>query len=493
VAGIAIAAPLIRNVATPRADTAYAAARTLAVLPPAGFAGDTTDRYLADGMAGELTARLAKLRRLRVKGPRAAAAAGGAGTPQAVGEILGVDYLVESRIQRRDSVLVVSLRLIDAREGFQLWSEAYRFGERDLLELQDSIARDVAGAVAGELSVGERATLAARLTTSPAAYDHYLRGNYLLAKRTPASVGEAMEAFGTALELDRRFAEAHAQAGYARIVYADWGWPPLQGRSGAELVNEARVLVDRAIALDPRSPVVWLARAYLQVVSDPYRFEGAVAAFERSLRLDSLNPEAHHQYGQTLMPLGRYAEADAAYRRALELDPVRPITLVPLAAIARQQGRNEDAIRWADSAVAVTRFVPAPYALAVRAHLALSTGDVAQAIAEARRALDLDASYPAPALAVLAEGYARTGDTAAAASALSRLLGALDLERPTPTDVRFAASALFATGRIDDALTLVERAEPRGAQLWYYLQSRDFDDHRDHPRFQAVSSAADPR
>ena len=494
VVGLVVAAPLAWNQSEAKRESVTGGVRTLAVLPPTGAAGDSARGYLAEGVAGELTTRLAKLRRLRVKGPRASAAvAGEARSPQALGAALGVDYLVESSVAGTDSLVLISLRLMDAREGFLLWNDDYTAPRDHLLELQDSIARDVAGAVAGELSAGERAALGARVTSSPAAYDHYLRGNYLLAKRTPAAVGEAMQAFGTAVELDPRFAEAHAQAGYARIVYADWGWPPLDGRDGPELVADARVLVDRAIALDPRSAVAWLARAYLLVASDPYRFEGAVAAFERSLAIDSLNAEAYHQYGQTLMALGRYPEAVAAYRRALELEPARPITLVPLAAVARQMGEFEDAIVWADSAVAVTRLVPAPYALAVRAHMLLSDGELDDAIRQARQALDLDASYPPPALSVLAEAYARRGDTAAGAAALERLLDAINLKKPGTTDVRFAASALYALNRPHDALTLIERAEPRGALLWFYLQSRDFDPYRTDPRFLAVERAADPR
>ena len=490
--GAAIATPLLRS--DPKAGSATRfGASTLAVLPPSLASGDSADQYLADGVAAELTSRLAKLRRLRVKGPRAAAAATDDTTdsPQALGVALGVNYLVESRVGRQDSLMIVSLRLVDASEGFQLWSEDYAFGSGDLLALQDSIARDVAVAVAGELSAGERQALRARATASPMAYDAYLRGNYLMAKRTPTAVAEAIQHFGTAAELDSRFAEALAQGAYARTLFVDWGWL-LPGRSLQDLVVEARALTDRAVALDPRSPVAWLARAYLHVAEDPFHFEGALPAFERSLALDSLNAEAHHQYGQALMALGRYPDAVAAYERALELDPARPMTLVPLAAIAVQRADTAAALRWADSAVAVTRLVPAPYALAVRGHLALRTGDAARALDDARRALDLDDSYPAPALSVMAVALAELGRRQQAQAALEQLLTSIDLLHPTPTDVRFAASALFQLGRPDDALGLIERAAPRGAQLWFYLRSADFDPYRALPRFGAVERDADP-
>ena len=466
--------------------------RTLAILPPRAAEDDSLYQYLADGIAGELTTRLAKLRRLRVKGPRAATAITPGASPQSMGEALGVDYLVESRLERIDSIVFVSLSLVDAREGFQLWTDEYKVPLQGLLGLQDSMASAVARAVAGELGADERLALRARVTASPAAYDHYLRGNYLLSKRSPDAVREAIEEFSMASTLDGRFAEALAQGAYARVLMVDWGWD-LEGRTRADLVSEAGSLVERAAALDPGSAAVWLAQAYMHVAVDPYRFDGAIAAFERSLALDSLNAEAVHQYGQTLMALGRYHEAIDAYERALSLDPARPMTLVPLAAIALQQHDTSAALRWADSAVATTRIVPAPYALAVRGLIALRSGDPKRALDDARRALDIDDSYPAPALSVVAVALAQLGRGNESRTAREQLLASVDLDHPTPTDARFVSSALFQLGRASEALDLIELAEPRGAQLWFYLQSTDFDPYRSLPRFRSVEEAADPR
>lgn len=470
------------------------AGRTVAILPATPTDTDSAHVYLAVGMTDRLTDRLAQLRHVRVKGPRTVS---GSGTnlrspPPAVGRALGVDYVVASEFRRTDSLLVVSLRLFDTREGFQVWTDEYAVGADGLLVLQDSIVRDVARAVAGELSAEERAALGARLTSSPLAYDHFLRANYLLGKRTPASVRDAEGEYLIAIDSDPRFAEALAGQAYARLLFLDWGWS-YAGSTRGELLSGTQALVDRALELDPGSARVWLARAYERVVTDPIRFSGALDAFERSLRIDSLNPEARHQHGQTLMALGRYEEATREYLRALDLEPARPMTLVPLAAIAQQMGRPEQALRWADSAVATTRTVPAPYALAVRASIALQQGDPAAARRDAEQALELDDSYPPPALSVLAVALSRLGQDAEGRAVLQQMMETIDSAEPTPTDARFASSALFAHGRVDHALTLIERARPRGAQLWYYLQSRDFDAYRSLPRFRAVEREADPR
>lgn len=76
---------------------------------------------------------------------------------------------------------------------------------------------------------------------------------------------------------------------------------------------------------------------------------------------------------------------------------------------------------------------------------------------------------------------------------MTQALATIDTVQPSPTDARFIAPALVAVGRAADALTLLERARPRGAQLWFYLRSRAFDPVRGEPRFQVVWREADPR
>ncbi|MFL5522046.1 MAG: tetratricopeptide repeat protein, partial [Gemmatimonadales bacterium] len=239
----------------------------------------------------------------------------------------------------------------------------------------------------------------------------------------------------------------------------------------------------------------WLSQAYLRVLRDPLRYEGAVAAFERTLRIDSMNAEAQYQYGQTLMQLGRDAEAIAAYQRTLALEPQRPMTLVSLGATQSIAGDVVAGRRSMDSALAVAGTVPVPYALTAWAHAALAPGGAGSAAAAdaARRALAMDGSYPAPALSALVMAQAADGDTATAAATARTLLASFDTTAPTPTDVRFVSPALAALGRTDAALSLLERARPAGAQLWFYMRSREFSTLRDHPRFRALFSRIDPR
>ncbi len=481
-----------RPSAVPPADPA-AALPTLAVLPSPAAQGDSADAYLVQGVAEDLTTRLGRLRRLRIKSHRSVTAAlRAAGDPETLGRTLGVTYLVESAVRTRDSVVAVSLSLVEVDGGFQVWSDDYTTPRDGLLALQDSMVRDIAAAVAGDLTPEERSLLGARSLASPAAYDHFLRGNYHLANRTPASVLNAIREYETAAAIDRRFAEALARAAYANLVFLDWGWSH-PDRAATELLSAAQRQADRALEFDPASAEVWLSQAYLRVLRDPARHEGAVEAFERAASIDSMNAETYHQLGQTLMILGRDAEALAAYHRALALEPLRPMTLVPVAAIHSNAGRRDSARRWIDSALVVARAVPAPYALAVWADFTLGWGPPTAARDTAGRALAMDSSYPAPALAVIAMAETRLGDTATALRSVRELLASIDTAAPTPTDARFGAPALASIGRRDEALAMLERVRPRGAQLWFYMRSRDFDQIRSDPGFAALFASIAPR
>ena len=465
---------------------------TLAVLPSPTTPGDSADAYLVQGVAEDLTTRLGRLRRLRVKSYRSVAASlRAAGEPGTLGSTLGVTYLIESAIRTRDSVIAVSLSLVEAEGGFQVWSDDYTATREGLLALQDSMVRDIAAAVAGDLTEEERSQLRARSLPSPVAYDHFLRGNYHLANRTPASVLDAIREYETAAALDRRFAEALARAAYANLVFLDWGWTHPE-RTAEQLLDAAQRQADRALEIDPGSADVWLSQAYLRVLRDPVRHAGAVDAFRRAAAIDSTNAETYHQLGQTLMILGRDAEAIAAYHRALALEPLRPMTLVPVAAIHSNARRVDSARRWIDSALIIARTVPAPYALAVWADFTLGWGTPAASRDAAVRALGMDSSYPVPALAVMAMSDVRAGDTAGAARSVRRLLASIDTAAPTPTDARFAAPALASVGREGDAVAMLERVRPRGAQLWFYMRSRDFDPIRTHPDFAALFASIAP-
>ncbi len=283
---------------------------------------DTSDAYLADGLTEEITTKLGQIGRLAVTSNTTMRRyrSGAEVEPAALGRILRVAQLVSGSVRRAGHRIRVNVELLRARDGVQLWADAYDQTDADLLGIEETIARSVATAIAGRLLPGEQATLAARPTHNPEAYDHLLRGNFSIAQRTPAAGRRALAEYQAAAALDPTFALAYGRIGLAYALFIDWGWP-YPGLTEDSLLVLGSAAADRALQLDSQSTDGWMARAYMDVYLHPTTFEGSLPAFERAIALDSRNAEAHHQYASILMSMGRDSAAAEEYRRALTLDP----------------------------------------------------------------------------------------------------------------------------------------------------------------------------
>ena len=470
--------------------------RAVAVLPFRNL-GPPTDQYFAEGLATEISSRLASVPGLAVVPGRTA----GVKEPTKrslsdIGRALGVGVVLEGTVRwdrpaTGASRIRVTPQLVRVRDGRSLWTESFDAELTDVFAVQGRIAGRVAEALGVALGAEQSASLTSGPTENFAAYDHYLRGEFELAKRTPAAVERAVTEYEAAIGLDPRFTRALARVAYSLTLFLDWGWE-FRGQPAPEIRRRALDVTQQALAQDAESAEVWLTYAYLKTQEDPFHFAGALPAFQRALALDSTSAEAYHQYGQSLMALGRDQEALDAYHRALALDPLRPMTLVPVAAIHSIHGEVAEARRWSDSALAVSRVVAAPYARVAHGGIALRAGEPLVARRDAETALELDTTSALPARSLLARALARLGDTAAAMEQIRRIRGAV-AGRPSPTAGRYAATALMAVGRTEEAVDVLERVVPRGAYLWFYLRNPDFTPLRGHPRFERIVRDADPR
>ena len=140
---------------------------------------DTADAYLADGFTEELIVRLGRIDRITLASRTAVRRYRGRSIddPQTLGRTLGVTYLVNGSVRRSASRLRVTVELVRASTGLRIWGDQYDRMDADLLAVQAEVAEAVATPIAGRLAPGERASLGARPTQSPAAFDRFLRGN----------------------------------------------------------------------------------------------------------------------------------------------------------------------------------------------------------------------------------------------------------------------------------------------------------------------------
>ena len=455
---------------------------------------DTSDAYLADGLTEEITSRLGQLGRLVVTSHTTMEryrAAGSRPEPQALARTLRVAHLVNGSVRRSGHRIRVSVELLRPRDGVQVWADAYDRTDADLLAIEEEVARAVATTIAGRLLPGEQATLAARPTRNPGAYDHLLRGNFFLAQRTPAMDRRAIAEYQAATSLDSGFALAFGRIGLAYALAVDWGWP-FPGLGTDSLVTLGTAAADHALQLDSQSTDGWLARALLRSFLYPATFDGVTQALERAVALDPRNAEAHHILGVMLNTMGREQEAATELRRALDLDPQRAITWDNLAWVRRYQHRPEESVRYADSGVAADP--QAYYLYADRATFRLASGDVAGADADAQTAARTSPAdyvfYTEPVLATL---EAAKGDTMAARARLDRLVARLpDPAHPNYLTAYGVALAALRMGDRDRALSVLESVRPRGLRLWFLTRDPDFDVIRETPRFRALVEQSRP-
>jgi len=364
---------------------AAAPARSVAVLTFENLTRDTSAQYLAEGLPDQILARLGGVERLTVVSRTVVRRLRNADqlSVQQIGRALNVAFLVNGTIRAAGGRVRLQVEALRAGSGEAIWSRTFDRAADSLLGIEEAVASEVAAGVAGRLSPQEQHALGSRVTADSRAYDQFVLGNFLLARRTPASLQGAIAAYRAATAADSGMADAYARLAYAYALCALWAC----SGDADSLQLHAREAATRALRLNPRSSDAWMGRAYLLTVWSlnfgmfpDDSLLAALAAFRRALELNPRNDEAWHQYGSTLGAVSDSASLDAL-RRALAVDPARAITYTDLALTYYRMGRNDRARSMADSAVALEPDGPFR---SVRVLFRLTAGDTAGAVADAR-------------------------------------------------------------------------------------------------------------
>jgi TolB-like protein/tetratricopeptide (TPR) repeat protein len=300
------------------------------VLPFVDLSPGRDQGYLADGIAEEILNALAHVDGLRVPGRTSSFWFKGKDTRLAdIGRELGVRSLLEGSVRRDGNRIRVTAQLVDAGNGFHLWSETFDRDLTDVFRVQEEISRAVAGALRVKLITGSGPARPARQPRIEA-YEQFLLGRQLRAAGSPASMPAARDAFARAVALDPGYAAAHAGLAQA--------WGDLAGylSSTPEEVTRAALLelasAERAIALDPDLPDGWVARAGHRLAY-AWDWNGAMADVERARALDPSPRTASWQRAGALVALGRLPEAVEEAHRGTAADPLSAAAWTRLARV----------------------------------------------------------------------------------------------------------------------------------------------------------------
>jgi tetratricopeptide (TPR) repeat protein len=265
----------------------------------------------------------------------------------AIGNELGVNYLVESSIRAEGDRLRITSKLIRVRDQVQLWSQSYDRDAGSVLGLQQELSTTIGEQIRLRLSPERIAAVARRQSESPEAFDLYLRGRYYANQRTPATVARALEYYQRATDIDPNYALAWsgiADALTSRPINSDF--PPSAVR------RDAREAAERAVGADP-----YLAEAQTALGRVDFWLEwdwpAAEVAFRRAIVLNESYAQAHLMLGHVLSQTGMHNEAVAALRRARELDPLNAMSHAISAQVAFQARDYSAALEHAERATVV--------------------------------------------------------------------------------------------------------------------------------------------
>jgi len=289
---------------------------SLAVLPLENLSGDKEQEYFADGITDALTTELAQIGSLRVISRTSATQFKGSreSLPQ-IGRDLKVDALVEGTVARAQGRVRVTAQLIAASSDHHLWARTYERDVKDVLALQDEVARDIAEEIRIKLTPQERSLLTQVHAVDPEAHDAYLRGRYWWSKRDAEGEWKGLDYFQLAIAKDPNYALAYAGVADSYIVLGHHGRLPPK-----EALPKARQAALKALELDPSLAEAHASLAIVKLSSD-WDWPGAEREFKQAIALNPNYATAHHWYSHHLLAMGRFDEAVSELERARDLDP----------------------------------------------------------------------------------------------------------------------------------------------------------------------------
>ncbi len=392
IAGFAVAlfAPDKRGVETLKDDAKAAAAapldaKSLAVLPFENLNAPADSEYLSDGLTEELINALQHVPGLKVASRTATARYKGKQIdPAEVGRTLRVANLLSGSVRKSVSRVRIVAELSAAETGATVWSKTYDSQPKDIIALQEEIARSIAEALEVELGTAQDTQLAKAGTSDLTAYTLYLQARFHMGKRFEPDMRRALQLYGEAVRTDPSFARAYAGLGQTWINLADDWVPP------AEAYPAAQAALSKAVELDSS-----LADARGLLGSIEFYYEHDFVAAERHARaavaLDSMSETAHRTLGRSLAVLGKSAEAEAELRRGVALDPWSGASREHLCRLLLSQERYQEAIAEANEIIRVQPGELLGHRMLGDAYLAL--GNTSAALATYRRGLAADSSF----------------------------------------------------------------------------------------------------
>lgn len=443
----------------------------VAVLPFVNASGDANDEYFSDGLAEELMDRLSRTDRLRVISRTSAFAfKGKVIDAREIGRTLGAASLVEGSVRRDGERVRISVRLINAQDGVQLWSETYDRKLRDVFQVQEDISASIANTLTGRLS-GKDSVAQSDAAIDPAAYDAYLKGRFAWHQRKEETLQAAAKHLELAAERAPNYAPAWAGLAdaYAVLGFYDYLRPD-------EAFPKALAAAKRAIEIDPKNASAHATLGYVALYFE-WNVPTAEARFLDAIARDPNLSKTHQWYGNLLTAAGRFSEAENEMRRAQQLDPLSLIASAALGWAFYYDGKHEQALEQFKLTLALDPSFELAYLWSGWSYEALGKYDDALA-------MYAKAGANANSTASLARVRALRGERKKAEELLAPLLASKDY-----VPAYEISKVYFALGKTTDAESWLRRAHEQRAHALVLLNvDPQLSRYRSNPTFARISA-----
>jgi adenylate cyclase len=294
--------------------------KSIIVLPFENISNDPEQEYFSDGLTEEIITDLSHIQELLVISRNSAMAYKGA--RKKTGEIaaeVNVRYVLEGSVRKAGDKLRITAQLINASDGYLLWSERFDRGMGDIFDIQDELTSSIVNHLKVKLKTGEKAMLEKHYTNNTEAYALYLKGLYFYARTSPESYEKALNCFQAAINKDPDFAQAYTGMGQVFAGMGVYSFAP-----PAQMLPKAKAALYKALSLDEN-----LAEAHAVTAMLAYWFEwdweAAGRSFDRALALNPGDAMAHAMHSMFLVTMNRPDDAIREIKKAIELDPLMPL------------------------------------------------------------------------------------------------------------------------------------------------------------------------
>jgi serine/threonine protein kinase/Flp pilus assembly protein TadD len=293
--------------------TAASKIKAIAVLPFDNISADKENDYFSDGLTEELIINLSRLKNMRIISRTTSMQFKGTKKDiKTIGREIGARYVIEGSVRKAGDNLRIAAQLIDVENDSQLWAESFKGKLEDIFDIQEKVSKEIVDALMLKLSPTEKVGLTKRATLNAEAFDCYLRARDALYRLTKNNIYLALQLFNRAIELDPRYAAAHAGLGEAYAVMYQYF------ESNDSHLDKAIESSLKALMYDPTLSEAYtaLGLAYF----DKKLLDEAITSTKKAIELDAENYIAYWILGRIYYSTDRYKESIELFKKTISLN-----------------------------------------------------------------------------------------------------------------------------------------------------------------------------